>query len=283
MLRFYTFYAPHESQGLCRTATLCAWVDVQQSYKNPSSTDEFPHRATPKSPSFCCPPAKDMTQLVTPLNSLELAPKLEELSKLASQIACRSDELRSMLQRDPFGKSASACALLHVALSNAQGCLSLLQSVNKAPIHPPPLPPSKSPVHGPSSPLFSSPTPTRHSVTIAELVDEEDSSPGTRGGVGASRPLTTHVRICPVGSYPPLRIAVVDVSPPVPRVTNHGQSTPSVDEKVPRRSNRKVAPVAAPEVPGKDVKNRGRRAKRNATKDHGVDPRPSKRAKIGFP
>lgn len=77
-----------------------------------------------------------MTQPVTVLSSFALAPQLEELSALASRITHHSDELRATLQSGSLANTANACALLHVALSNAQGCLSLLQSINQAPINP---------------------------------------------------------------------------------------------------------------------------------------------------
>lgn len=83
-----------------------------------------------------------MTQPVTALGSPELASKLEELSGVALQIAHCFNELRAMLPSDLLTNSASACALFHVAISNAHGCLSLLQSVNQAPIPPPYVVPS---------------------------------------------------------------------------------------------------------------------------------------------
>lgn len=70
-----------------------------------------------------------MTQPVTALGSVELASKLEELSGLASQVVRYSDELQTVSQSDFSGISASACALLPVAFSSAQNCLSVLQFI----------------------------------------------------------------------------------------------------------------------------------------------------------
>ena len=81
--------------------------------------------------------AEDMSQPVTTPSSFELASKLEELSGLASQIVRLSNELRAVSPRDFPADSASVCALLPAALSNAQSCLSILQFINQAPISPP--------------------------------------------------------------------------------------------------------------------------------------------------
>ena len=78
-----------------------------------------------------------MSQLVTIPNSFELASKLEELSGLASQIVRFSDELRAVSPSDLLEDSASVCALLPVALLNAQSCLSILQLINQTSVsHP---------------------------------------------------------------------------------------------------------------------------------------------------
>lgn len=74
--------------------------------------------------------AEDMTQLVTTPNPVELASTLEELSGLASQIVRYSHELQTVSQCDSFGNGTNVChALLPVALSSAQNCLSILQFV----------------------------------------------------------------------------------------------------------------------------------------------------------
>ena len=65
----------------------------------------------------------------------------------------------------------------------------------------------------PTSPLLSSATPTRRGISIAELVDEENSSPGTLGGVNAPRPTVTCTNVSSVHSYPPLSISIIDVTP----------------------------------------------------------------------
>ena len=79
-----------------------------------------------------------MTQPVTAPGPLELVSMLEELSGLALQISRRSDELQMSSQSDPSWDSASVCALLPVALSNAQNCLSVLQFlVDQTPVSSP--------------------------------------------------------------------------------------------------------------------------------------------------
>ena len=139
-----------------------------------------------------------MTQPVTTHDCFELASELEELSGLALRIVRNSDELRASLKSHPPTHSASARALLRVALSNVQGCLSLLQSMTRAPIHSPyvyppsscylcnviscsPSPPSEPPVTGPPHPT----TPV-HTAT------------GTFFFLHGSRPLTImYDRYCP--------------------------------------------------------------------------------------
>lgn len=70
-----------------------------------------------------------MTQPVTTPGSVELASKLEELSGLASRIVRCSDKLRAVSQGDFPGDSAAVFALLPVALSSAQNCLSVLEFI----------------------------------------------------------------------------------------------------------------------------------------------------------
>lgn len=65
----------------------------------------------------------------------------------------------------------------------------------------------------PSSPILSPVTPSRRGVSIAELVDEEDSSTGTRGGMSPSRSAATCVNMSSAHYYPPLSISIVDVTP----------------------------------------------------------------------
>ena len=72
---------------------------------------------------------KEVTQSVTVPSSVELAPQLEELAGLGLQIVRSSRELQTAFQSDLSRSSASVCALLPVALSNAQSCLSLLQLI----------------------------------------------------------------------------------------------------------------------------------------------------------
>lgn len=339
-----------------------------------------------------------MTQPVTALDS-ELASKLEELSGLASQIAHCSRELRSTLESDLLSDSAGACALLHAALSNAQDCLSLLQSITPAPVpyvvtssdghlidfprsptsplvpptehssrSPTPVPedacksfsypsttsanthdlpalafltdqslpswpstpatqrwphpsislvsaeavfepPTQSPPGGrsvneysPLPPLFNPPPRTRHAVSIAELVDEENSPPGTRGGVNRpSRPATTHVNVRMTLPYPPLSICIVDVTPRCIRepecpggsgvtspLLSLSRSPPASDRyqrcttsevgKFAHRSKRKTVSVTASETTHQRI-TRSVAAKRKATKEFEMENRPSKRAK----
>lgn len=84
----------------------------------------------------------------------------------------------------------------------------------------------------PSSPLFSSTTPIRHGVSIAELVDEENSSPGTRGGISSSRSPATRVNTSSVHSRPPLFISIADVTP-----RSVGRQIPGVSQTKPLRSS----------------------------------------------
>lgn len=309
-----------------------------------------------------------MTEEVTPLDSSELASQLEELSELASQIAHRSKALRTVFQSDPLASSASACVLLHVALSNAQGCLSLLQSMNQAPTPPPyvVLSPGDHPINSPCSPTptftatisplpavlagislpsWSSPPATqrwplppippfppkaepepitypypggrsvneysplpplfnrtRHGVSIAELVDEENTSPGTRGGVNRpSRSAATSVVVPTAHTYPPLSLSIVDVtprsavgpecpaqsrviplrspprSPPISPASNDRRRTASEVGKIPRRSKRKAASMTEFETTGQRVTRSI--TNRKAAKDSELETRPSKRAK----
>ena len=98
-----------------------------------------------------------MSQPVATPDSFESASKLEELAGLVSQIVRFSNELQAVSQCDFLADSASVCALLPVALSNAQSCLSLLQFIvqfiGQTPI--------SSPYHSPSfnPPLPCSPPP----------------------------------------------------------------------------------------------------------------------------
>jgi len=82
-----------------------------------------------------------MSQPVTTPGSSELVSKLEELSRLASQIVRFSDELQAVSKSDFLVGGASVCALLPFALSNAQSCLSLLQLISQTPVSPPYCPP----------------------------------------------------------------------------------------------------------------------------------------------
>ena len=69
----------------------------------------------------------------------------------------------------------------------------------------------------PSSPLLSSILPIRHGVSIAELVDEENSFSSTRGGMNASRSPARCANMSPADSYPLLSIIIIDVTPRSPR------------------------------------------------------------------
>jgi hypothetical protein len=89
---------------------------------------------------------EEMPELVTGPGSFELASKFEELSGLASQIVRFSEELQAVSQGEFLANSASVCALLPVALSNAQSCLSLLQFIGQTPISPPYGPPFSNPL-----------------------------------------------------------------------------------------------------------------------------------------
>ncbi|KAF9788402.1 hypothetical protein BJ322DRAFT_630825 [Thelephora terrestris] len=321
-----------------------------------------------------------MTQPVTTLSSSELASELEELSSLGSRIARTSYELRTMLQSDPSDHSASTCALLRVALSNAQGCLSLLQSMVQAPVHSPSSPPHSPPVispyysltpapvptdplfvprssrpvmigtphlpdisldisfpsrptpiqstpllptrttlessqsipgvrsaseHSPSSPRLSNQSPTRHGMSIAELVDEENSSPGTRGGVNHSSYLVAARRNLPATqNYPLLTISIVDATPhstrspggpdvlgsrplrspprsPWMSPANNCLRTTSEGGRALRRSTRRGVPPTAPESP--DQRMTRSRTKRKATGEFEVANGPSKRTKTSSP
>jgi hypothetical protein len=164
--------------------------------------------------------------------------------------------------------------------------------------------------YSPSSPLLSYLTPVRHGVPIAELVDEEGSSPGTRGGITSSRPAATCVNMSLAQSYPPLSISIVDVTPhPFGRESPEDPKTPDIEspcpsppsppetprffttqtpgpsrsplmssagggEKTPRRYKRKGAPSTAPEVPVRRLTRSGK-----AAESFEMDTTPSKRVK----
>jgi len=74
----------------------------------------------------------------------------------------------------------------------------------------------------PSPPLAPSAAPIRRGVPIAELVDEENSAPGTRGGINSSRPAETFMNMSSAHSYPPLVISIVDVTPRPTGVSGNG-------------------------------------------------------------
>ncbi|KAF9652526.1 hypothetical protein BDM02DRAFT_3109068 [Thelephora ganbajun] len=140
--------------------------------------------------------------------------------------------------------------------------------------------------YSPLSPLFSHQSPTRHGVSIAELVEEESSSSGTRGGMHPpSRPAVTRANTSAAHSYPPLSISITDatpqptrreikplrsslvslpespttqvrsssVSPPVSPASNHLRRAASEGRELPRRSKRKRVLLTTPEVPRRRV------------------------------
>lgn len=97
--------------------------------------------------------------------------------------------------------------------------------------------------YSPSSPLFSHRTPARQSVPLAELVDEEGSSPGTRGGMRSFPSLAaTRANMSLAQSYPPLLINIVDVTPLTRRRISEAPEVPEV------RSLRS-SPLPPPETP----------------------------------
>lgn len=154
----------------------------------------------------------------------------------------------------------------------------------------------------PLSPRFLSRSPVRHGVPIAELVDEEDSSPGTRGGVNPPyRPVATHVNMSAAQNYPLITISIVDVTPrptrgsggpeaPGIRSSRSSTRSPLVSPgggnrlhtaggggKTPRRSTLRGVLLTAPEVPNQRVTRSS--VKRKATEDS----KPSKRMKTSSP
>lgn len=189
------------------------------------------------------------------------------------------------------------------------------------------LPPPPSPVRATLEPSThqtpggcSVGVPTRHGVTIAELVDEENSSPDTRGGINPSRSAATCVNMSSAHGNPPLTISVVDVTPRSieseileasgvsqtkfirspssypetpeyftvqvpepsrgPLVSPASSHTARKGGKTPRRSKPKGSPLTTPEVPEGRVTRS--RIKKKAAEDPGVETRPSKRVKIGL-
>ena len=95
----------------------------------------------------------------------------------------------------------------------------------------------------PPPPLFSHRTPARKSVPLAELVDEEGSSPGTRGGMRSfPSPATTQVNVSLAQSYPPISISIVDVTPSTRKVVSGAPEVPEI------RSLRS-SPLPPPETP----------------------------------
>ena len=164
--------------------------------------------------------------------------------------------------------------------------------------------------------------PTRHGVTIAELVDEENSSPDTRGGINPSRSAATCVNMSSAHYYPPLTISVVDVTPrsmesemleasgmsQVKFLRSPSSSYPETPEyftvQVPESSQgppvspassrtarqggktpRRSKPKGSPLTTPEVPEGRVTRSriKRKAAEDPGVGTRPSKRVKIGLP
>ena len=107
----------------------------------------------------------------------------------------------------------------------------------------------------PASPLLHA-TPTRHSVSIAELVDEESTSPDTRGGVNAPRPTVACTNVPTVHSYPPLRISVIDVftrgKPPTTLGVSQIKSLRSSSSPPPKTPDPFTAHASAPS-PGRAV------------------------------
>ena len=95
--------------------------------------------------------------------------------------------------------------------------------------------------------------PTRRSISIAEIVDEENSSLGTLGGVNTPRPTVARTNVSSVHSNPPLSISVIDVTTG-PTLATH-------------------------EVPGGRVTRSS--TKRKAADDSGVGGGPSKWMKSG--
>ena len=129
----------------------------------------------------------------------------------------------------------------------------------------------------PSPPLFNQPQ-TRRGVSIAELVDEENSSPGTRGGTNhPSRPAAMHVNVPTACIYPMLSISIVDVTPPPTR----GPEGPEASGVVPRRPKRKTESLTTSEATGQRVTRSI--TKRKATKEPEIEATPSKRAKFVHP
>lgn len=163
-------------------------------------------------------------------------------------------------------------------------------------------------------------TPTRHGISIAELVDEEDSSPGTRGGTNASRSPGTSGNMS-WASYPPLSIHFYDAtpqdrpetpgvsqpeslrssspappetpelpiahapdpphSPPVPPASRNNRHASGEGVKSPHRSKRKAASPATPEIPeGRMTRSS---AKRKVVENSEMRTELSKRAKTGSP
>jgi len=176
-----------------------------------------------------------------------------------------------------------------------------------------PLPPS--PVGGcshnepsPSSPILSPVTPARRGVSIAELVDEEDSSPGTRGGMNPSSSAPTCVNMSSAHSYPPVFISIVDVtprfirrdpseSPCLSRIESLRSPSPSQSPPVSpassdyhhspsalRRSKRKRASdPATPEVPEGRVTRGSIKRKAALTENSETGTGSPKRVKTGSP
>lgn len=129
--------------------------------------------------------------------------------------------------------------------------------------------------YSPFPPLFSRPG-TRRGVSIAELVDEENSSSDTRGGVNRSSYTTARVNVSVVHPYPPLTISVVDVTP-CPSGSEGLEVSRTMPLQSSLRSRRKAGPLTAPETIGQRVTRST--AKRKAAKDFETETRPSKRTK----
>jgi hypothetical protein len=140
--------------------------------------------------------------------------------------------------------------------------------------------------YSPFPPLLHRPR-TRHDISIAELVDEENSSSDTRGGVNhISRTAVTRANVSTAHTYPQLSICTVVALVVLPNRPQNPSTPPVVNplsrptcgaRKTPRRSKRKAVSLTASEDSGQPATRSG--IKRKATKDSETEIGSSKRAK----
>jgi len=139
----------------------------------------------------------------------------------------------------------------------------------------------------PLPPIEATPhrTPARHSVPLAELVDEEGTSPGTRGGMRpflrpAATPWATMSQVDE--SYPRLSIITVDVTPPFagranPEASEIPEHRPLRSSPLPPRETPEFSTIPVQTLPRSSPMSPDRNDRRRAGGEGSRTPRRSKR------